>query len=71
MAGGDARPTIDKGDPAGRPYLWDWGMGCGEGGKGRRPLYQFRIDMQHIIVNNPSKSNQLRGDCHGSTESGD
>jgi len=34
-------------------------------------LYQFRIDMQQNIANNPSKSNQLRGDCHGSTESGD
>jgi hypothetical protein len=34
-------------------------------------LYHFRIDMQHNIVNHPSKSDQLRGDCHGSTESGD
>jgi hypothetical protein len=27
MADGDARPTISKGDPTGRPYLWDWRMG--------------------------------------------
>ena len=34
-------------------------------------LYQIRIDMQLIMVNNPPKSNQLRGDCHGPTERGD
>jgi len=34
-------------------------------------LYQIRIDMQLIKVNNPPKSNQLREDCHGPTERGD
>jgi hypothetical protein len=34
-------------------------------------LYQIRIDMQQIIVNNLPKSSQLRGDCHGPTKSGD
>jgi hypothetical protein len=38
---GIARPTLSKGDPAGRPFYGGWGMGCAEGGRGRRPLAPF------------------------------
>jgi hypothetical protein len=39
--------------------------------KAKDLLYHFRNDMQQNIADNPSRSNQLRGDYHGSTESGD